>query len=398
MDESQSSFDLNEKFRVRLLIFQTTPFCNIDCSYCYLPDRQVKTRIEPRIVSKAAQSVIDAGWTGDRISVVWHAGEPLVVGPEYLERLIDACAPLHRATRVQHCVQTNGMLISDRFCDLFSKRYVRVGVSIDGPRDLHDRHRVSRTGAGTFDAVMRGISTLREYGIAFDVICVVTSHSLSHAEELYEFFTNLGASTVGFNVDELEGVNRSSSMNTPGFFEALSVFWDSMLCTHFERRAFRLREADDLLDGIRYGKLGIRSNLAQPFAIVTVAVDGSVGTFSPELLGQRNPRYGNFAIGNIRSESMSQMACGSRFLAMKEEIDAGVQRCSQVCSYFQVCGGGAPSNKIAEHGTFNITETKYCRATKMVLVDSLLKAAKPYQAAVLTSPQDGMDRTSLPDC
>lgn len=384
MDGDQRPCDA-DAISTRLLIFQTTPFCNIDCSYCYLPGRQVKTRIEPWIVSKASQSVIDGGWVGDRISVVWHAGEPLVVGPEYLELLIDACEPLHRVTRVQHCVQTNAILISDHYCDLFSKRNIRVGVSIDGPRDLHDRHRVNRTGAGTFDAVMRGIETLRKFGIAFDVICVVTSDSLERAEELYEFFSNLGASTVGFNVDELEGVNRSSSMNAPGFFEALSTFWDSMLRIHFERRAFRLREADDLLDGIRYGQLGRRSNLAQPFAIVTVAVDGSVGTFSPELLGQRNQRYGNFAIGNIRSESMSQMAVCSRFLAMKEEITAGVQRCSQGCSYFQVCGGGAPSNKITENGTFDSAETKYCRATKMVLVDSLLKVVKPYQTALPTS-------------
>lgn len=64
---------------------------------------------------------------------------------------------------------------------------------------------------------------------------------------------------------------------------------------------------------------------------------------------------------------------------MKEEIDAGVDRCCQECSYYQLCGGGAPSNKIAEHGTFDSAETKYCRATNIVLVDSLLKAVKPYQ-------------------
>ena len=164
---------------VELLIFQTTQFCNINRTYCYLPDRQSHSRISPSVVSTTAQRLVDAGWIGDQISVVWHAGEPLVVGPDYLGRLIDSCAPLHRARgTVQQCVQTNAMLISDRFCALFIEKNVRVGVSIDGPRDLHDRHRMSRNGSGTFDAVCRGIDKLRTFNIPFHVICVLTSESL----------------------------------------------------------------------------------------------------------------------------------------------------------------------------------------------------------------------------
>ena len=368
--------------RVELLIFQTTPFCNINCSYCYLPDRLSKERIPLAVVSMAAQRIVDAGWVGEKLSVVWHAGEPLTVGPEYLEQLIEACSPLEQITRIQQCVQTNALLINPRFCELFKGEKVRVGVSIDGPRDLHDRHRTTRGGKGTFDAVMRGIDKLREYGIDFSVICVLTSHSLSRAEEIYDFFHKLGAKTVGFNVDEIEGINRSSSMDENGFFERLSAFWGTMLRTHFEHRAFQLREADTLVDGIRYGKSGDSHNQqTNPFAILTVAVNGSIGTFSPELLGQHDLRYGDFTIGDIYSHSQPQIASNPRFLKMKAAIEEGVRRCSQQCSYFELCGGGAPSNKINEHGSFDVTETKYCRATKMVIVDSLLKVARPYQTS-----------------
>jgi uncharacterized protein len=366
--------------KVELLIFQATPFCNINCSYCYLPNREAKERIGAAVVRKAAESVVEAGWLGPRISVVWHAGEPLTVGPEYFEQLIDACAPLQKATQVQHCVQTNAMLINARFCEVFRTRHVRIGVSIDGPRDLHDKFRVSRAGKGTFDAVMSGIDTLREFGIGFDVICVLTAHSLRRAEELYEFFAGLGASTVGFNVDEVEGINCSTSMDSDGFFEGLSGFWDTMLRIHFKRRSFRLREVDTLLETLRYGEPGTSGHqLLDPFSIVTVAVNGSIGTFSPELLGQRSLRFGDFSIGNILSDSMAAIAVGPRFMRMQTEIEAGIRRCSQSCSYFDLCGGGAPSNKIAEHGTFDVAETKYCRATKMVLVDSLIKVTKTYQ-------------------
>jgi uncharacterized protein len=157
---------------------------------------------------------------------------------------------------------------------------------------------------------LRGIGVLRQSGIAFDVICVLTSHSLDCAEEIYEFFASIGASTVGFNVDEIEGTNRSSSMDGERFFEKLSTFWDTMLQLHFRRRAFRLREADSLVESLRHG--GVRSEggnqQLDPFAIVTIGVDGSVGTFSPELLGQRNLRFGDFSIGNICAESFSEIA------------------------------------------------------------------------------------------
>jgi uncharacterized protein len=139
------------------------------------------------------------------------------------------------------------------------------------------------------------------------------------------------------------------------------------LRVHFARHAFYLREADDLIASLRYGELGQTSLLARPFTYITVAVDGSVGTFSPELLGHRHKRFGDFTIGNIHSESMTQIASGERFLRLKAEIDAGVRRCAQECAYFSVCGGGSPSNKIAEHDTFNATERSIVEPLKSFL-------------------------------
>ena len=127
----------------------------------------------------------------------------------------------------------------------------------------------------------RGIEQLRGFGIPFHAICVLTSDSLDRAEELYTFFEELGASTVGFNVDEIEGANCSSSMESEGYFERLSLFWASLLRIHFARRAFHLREADDLIASIRHGELGQTSCLARPFMYITVAVDGSIRSVRP---------------------------------------------------------------------------------------------------------------------
>jgi uncharacterized protein len=383
--------------RVQLLIFQATAFCNIDCKYCYLPNRLDTRRISPSLISRAVERVIETGWLKDRLSVVWHAGEPLTVGHNCLEQLIDACAPLSAVARVQHRVQTNATLIDARFCEIFKAKGVRIGVSIDGPADLHDRNRIRRNKTGTFNEVIRGIQYLKEFSLPFDAICVLTAASLDRAEEIYEFFSNLGAATVGFNVDELEGMNRHSTIYNTHSMEKLANFWDRIFRIHFERRAFRLREADSPLDFLRHG--GLRDHqrqLVDPFTILTVGVDGSVGTFCPELLGQKHPRFGDFSIGNIESQSFDRMMAGSRFLEMKAEIQSGVDRCKQECMYFDMCGGGAPSNKVSEHGSFDVTETMHCKATKKLLIDALFRQVRMHRSVKAAS---SLERSvwTLPD-
>src|SRR5438552_16228423 len=140
---------------------------------------------------------------------------------------------------------------------------------------------------------------------------------LDRADELYSFFANCGASSVGFNVDEIEGANSSSSMDSTGYFERLSTFWESLFRIHFSRHSFYLREADDFVAFLRYGSLGETSSLVRPFQYITVAIDGSITTFSPELLGQKDRRFGTFAIGNITSDSLEEIAGGERFTRLK---------------------------------------------------------------------------------
>jgi len=357
----------------RLLILQTTPFCNIDCSYCYLPDRSGRRQISPEVVASACDLLAEAGLVADGLSVVWHAGEPLAVGAPALDRLVGSTRRLEAAGfKINHCVQTNGTLISDAFCDLFERIGMRVGVSIDGPQDLHDLNRKMRNGRGTFGQVMRGIDRLRARGIGFDAICVLSDAALDRAEEIYDFFAGLGARSLGFNVPEIEGQNRTSDISSDAYLGRLRQFWNRLIGHHFGRRALYLREIDDLVASLRYGEMGRLSELVQPFGIVTVACDGSIYTFSPELAGQSDRRFDDFSIGNVSTDSFEHIRANDRLLRMKAEIDLGIERCRNGCAYFDVCGGGAPSNKIAEHGRFDVAETRHCKSTKQALVDSLL--------------------------
>ena len=106
---------------------------------------------------------------------------------------------------VKHSFQTNGMLIDGEWCRLFLEWNVGVGVSIDGPRDLHDRHRKTRSGKGTFDKTLAGIRCLRANGVAFHVISVLSRDSLAMPDELLEFYLCEGIDQVCFNIEESEG-------------------------------------------------------------------------------------------------------------------------------------------------------------------------------------------------
>ncbi len=198
---------------VKLLVLQATPFCNIDCSYCYLPHRDSTARMTLPVIEAAVRNVIDSGLLGGRLSVAWHAGEPLTAGLEFYRRAFE-CIDAVVAGRcpVRHSIQTNAMLIDQAWCDLFAARGVKVGVSVDGPAFIHDQNRRTRDGKGTHAKAMRGVECLVRNGIPFHAIAVVTAAALPHADAIFDFFLAEGFHEVGFNIDELEGERRQSSL------------------------------------------------------------------------------------------------------------------------------------------------------------------------------------------
>ena len=106
-------------------------------------------------------------------------------------------------------------LIDDGWLETFQRHGFRVGVSIDGPQPIHDANRVSRRGQGTHRETMQGISRLRAADYPFDVIAVLTAPALDEPDVLFDFFASLGARSVGFNIDEIEGPNTQSSLSSP---------------------------------------------------------------------------------------------------------------------------------------------------------------------------------------
>src|SRR5271154_6081919 len=359
------------------VVVQPTPFCNINCSYCYLPGRNVSTVMEQTTVTALFAKLFASGWASATITVIWHAGEPLVVPISFYESAFATIATLKPASiELRHSIQTNGMLITDKWCEFFKKWNVGVGVSIDGPKHLHDAHRVTRTGQGTFDRTLAGIRMLRKREVPFHVISVLSSAGLAAPQEMLDFYLSEGIEDVCFNVEESEGSHVSSlfaAADPQGAFKSfLDEFWR---LSRSSGKINFLREIDGMLPRIfRPDAVRMLNSQVEPFGMMNVDCHGNVSSFSPELLGLKNADYDDFIVGNIHTQSLEEMLSSGSMAAMSRDIAAGVEACRQNCEYFSVCGGGAPVNKLAENGSFHSTRTAFCGLTQMVPIDLILDA------------------------
>jgi len=243
------------------------------------------------------QDVFASGLVRQTLKIAWHAGEPLVLPSSYYTAAFDIIEHLRPSdVAVDHCMQTNGTLIDDAWCEYITQHGIKIGVSIDGPARLHDARRRTRAGAGTHARVMRGIRHLQDHGIQFDVITVLTREALSSPEELFEFYMAAGIKRVGFNIEEIEGCNERSSLNVAEaeaeFRQFLERFWDLV-----ERsgNALRVREFDRILEMIKAPPgTGVENIQVEPFRVLSFDRAGNWSSFSPELLGFPNSQYDNF--------------------------------------------------------------------------------------------------------
>lgn len=345
---------------VELLVFQPTPFCNLNCSYCYLSQRADRRTMAVDVVRTTLDRLLHENLLSPEVGVVWHAGEPLVVKREVYAAYFRSIKKVAgSAVEVRHFIQTNATLIDDDWCDFFREHNVRIGVSIDGPADIHDRARQTRAGGGSFARTLRGIEALRANGLSFHTISVVTSASLECPEQIYSFLKSLDPDYVAFNVEEQEGVNSTSSLHG----KEKSV--ESFFRTIYQRAKANdfsppIREFESAWRSIQSGQ-GSRQNCQLwPYRMFVVGVTGDFTTFSPELLGMDSPTYGSLCLGNVLTDSPRTVAGKEKLLHLFQDIHVGVKRCEDTCEYFELCGGGAPSNKLFETGTFASAATRFC--------------------------------------
>ena len=364
---------------IGLLVIQSTSLCNLDCSYCYLPDRQKRNIFNlQQQLPLLLERVYESPFWGPHLSILWHAGEPLTLPTAFYD---EASVIINRETAdlqaqgvvIEQHIQTNATLINDAWCDCFQRNNIVVGVSIDGPEDIHNSHRRFRNGQGSYANTLNGIHTLRKHNIDFHAIAVLTEDALDQPERMYTFFRDEGIHALGFNVEEQEGVHTNSSMQGLAkerrYREFLSRFWALNQKDGFP---LRIREFDQVMGMIAGGQRLLQNEMNRPYAILSVDAKGNFSTFDPELLSVETERYGLFNLGNIRDLSLLDATQSPTFQRLLQEMQAGTERCQQTCEYYGFCGGGNGSNKYWEHGSLDAAETCACRFSSQIPVDVVL--------------------------
>lgn len=195
----------------------TGPACNLECEYCYYldkadlyPERSDFT-MDDDTLELFIRQYIEAQ-PGPVVTFAWQGGEPTLLGRDFFQKVIKF-QEKHAPTdiRIQNTLQTNGTLLDEEWCQFLSKHDFLVGISIDGPRELHNQYRKTRADGATFDKVMNGRSLLKEYDVEHNVLCVVNSVNSYHPLEIYEFFKDQDFDWIQF-IPLIEPLETSESL------------------------------------------------------------------------------------------------------------------------------------------------------------------------------------------
>ncbi|BFG73880.1 anaerobic sulfatase maturase [Paraburkholderia terrae] len=194
------------KRRFHVMAKPTGSACNLDCKYCFylhkeqLLDQRRGDFMNDQTLETFVRQYIE-GQDGEQIVFSWQGGEPTLMGLDFFRKVVRLQEKYKSAgQRIENNLQTNGTALDDAWCAFLKQHDFLVGLSIDGPRELHDAYRVSRSGKPTFDRVMRGLECIHRHGVAFNALAVINRLNARRPIDVYRFLTReVGATYLQFN-------------------------------------------------------------------------------------------------------------------------------------------------------------------------------------------------------
>ncbi len=191
--------------------------CNINCTYCFFLSKEAlypndKSRMSHQTLETYIRQLLESH-RAPTVTVAWQGGEPSLMKLPFFQRSMELVEQDRKPGQtVEHTFQTNGLLLDDDWCAFFKEHNVLVGLSVDGPRELHDTYRVDRGGRGTFDLMLRGWRALRRHQVDFNILCTVNAANQDHGRAVYRFFRDeLGAKWMQF----IPIIERASAETLP---------------------------------------------------------------------------------------------------------------------------------------------------------------------------------------
>ena len=361
-------------YRYHAMVKPSGAECNIDCDYCFylhktdLLEHPAHARMNDTTLEKHIRQYIESQ-TGDQVVFSWQGGEPTLMGLDFFLRVVALQKKYTKpGQRIENDLQTNGIALDDAWIAFLKENNFHVGLSIDGPRELHDTYRKTRNGKSTFDFVVAAAQKLNEAEIPFAALCVVNRANAKHPKEVYRFLVDkLGTWRVQFNpavepatfkqsapgkLDHSAAPIQDSARAKPGhplsivtdwsvdpdeYGTFLSGVWDEWLATDFGRIHVNLFET------------AIAQAAGMPAQTCTQAEfcgKGLAVEHDGEVYSCDHFVYPAYRIGNIHSTHLGDLA----FSAVQKEFGMNkrnsLPKQCQSCDYLKLCWGECPKNRL----------------------------------------------------
>ncbi|CAL7963299.1 Radical SAM protein [Gammaproteobacteria bacterium] len=352
------------------IIIKLTNRCCLACDYCYIESHQSKYEagtVSLDIIKKALKDYLflvkmerGADLKGQTIKLTWHGGEPLLAGISYFKEIVDLeKSVVPSPYRVVNALTTNAVKINNDWIDFFKKEEFQIGVSIDGPKHIHDAHRKWKGGNGSFEDVMKGIQLLKEGDILFGALSVVTTESYRNAEEIFRFFLHN-------NIKNLNFIPYTTFQNwlSPEEYTMFCIkFFD--LWYELDDPKFYVRDFANIIARI----FGRESNLCEYTNCFGnyLGLDTNGDIYMCDLL------IGNkqFFLGNIKEMSLSEVIGSPRYIELKQLARTNAPSCGK-CKCFLICTGGCMYRRYL--GKENLPGKDIYCSTRIQLIDHIINA------------------------
>ena len=374
----KDTITLNDAARIsgpsafNIMIKPAGSLCNLDCHYCYYLDKSdIYGGREPRMSTDMLETLVKEYIAANDVPEVtfnWHGGEPLVLGLDFYRKAMEFEQKYADGKIVHNTLQTNGTLITQEWASFFRQHDFLIGISIDGPQDIHDRYRKDKGGAPTFDRVMRGLSILYRTGVEYNTMSTINKASEGRGLEVYQFLKSLGTRYMQFMpvVEHVKYpltaagkpdkgarphiVNPSEAGAVISPWSVGSLAFGRFMCDIFDYwvRNDVGRWFVNLFDATLAGWCGERPGTC---AYAETCGDNTVVEHNGDLYPCDHFVYPEYLLGNIYEKGLREMMTSDRQVRFGiEKRNSLPYRCVR-CKYYFACHGECPKHR------FNRTES-----------------------------------------
>lgn len=335
--------------------------CNLACKYCYYLEKAQLYKDNPRHIiddetlERFTREYIEAQTMQD-VLFTWHGGETLMRPLSFYKRAMELQQRYAHGRRISNCIQTNGTLLNDEWCEFFHQNGWLVGISIDGEQDFHDEYRRTRQGGGSWAKVMQGIRLLKKHNVEWNAMAVVNDYNADYPLDFYHFFKDNGCQYLQFSpiveriVEHQDGrylANLKDEEAPLADFSVTPEQWGDFLCAIFDEwvRNDVGKIFVELFDCTLANWIG-----EQPGICIFAKECGHAGVmeFNGDVYSCDHFVFPEYKLGNIKDKTMVEMLYGeqqNKFSLLKHA--SLPQQCKE-CQWEFACHGECPKNRFVK--------------------------------------------------